>query len=101
MLGQTSQLLLEFTSGASSCSGGKTSAALQTSREKPSAYRTSARRRTCSYRQWQPMSVLPLTSTSTGSRARPSRQEIFADGKIDAFLGFPPEPQDLRARNIG
>jgi NitT/TauT family transport system substrate-binding protein len=28
-------------------------------------------------------------------------KELFADGKIDAFLGFPPEPQELRARNIG
>jgi NitT/TauT family transport system substrate-binding protein len=27
--------------------------------------------------------------------------ELFVDGKIDAFLGFPPEPQQLRARNIG
>ena len=27
--------------------------------------------------------------------------ELFADGKIDAFLGFPPEPQELRARGIG
>jgi NitT/TauT family transport system substrate-binding protein len=27
--------------------------------------------------------------------------EMFADGKIDAFLGFPPEPQELRARHIG
>jgi NitT/TauT family transport system substrate-binding protein len=27
--------------------------------------------------------------------------ELFADGKIDAFLGLPPEPQELRARNIG
>ena len=27
--------------------------------------------------------------------------EIYADGKIDAFLGFPPDPQELRARNIG
>jgi NitT/TauT family transport system substrate-binding protein len=26
--------------------------------------------------------------------------ELFADGKIDAFLGAPPEPQVLRARNI-
>src|SRR5712691_8507013 len=30
-----------------------------------------------------------------------SPKELFADGKIDAFLGFPPEPQDLRARKIG
>ena len=27
--------------------------------------------------------------------------ELFIEGKIDAFLGFPPEPQELRARNIG
>jgi NitT/TauT family transport system substrate-binding protein len=27
--------------------------------------------------------------------------ELFVEGKIDAFLGFPPEPQDLRARHIG
>jgi NitT/TauT family transport system substrate-binding protein len=33
--------------------------------------------------------------------ASPSPMELFADGKIDAFLGFPPEPQELRARNIG
>jgi NitT/TauT family transport system substrate-binding protein len=25
----------------------------------------------------------------------------LAQGKIDAFLGFPPEPQELRARKIG
>ena len=27
--------------------------------------------------------------------------QLFAQGKIDAFLGFPPEPQELRARKIG
>jgi len=27
--------------------------------------------------------------------------ELFEQGKIDAFLGFPPEPQDLRTRHIG
>jgi NitT/TauT family transport system substrate-binding protein len=27
--------------------------------------------------------------------------ELFAEGKVDAFLGFPPEPQELRARKIG
>jgi len=31
----------------------------------------------------------------------PSPMELFADGKIDAFLGLPPEPQELRARHIG
>jgi NitT/TauT family transport system substrate-binding protein len=35
----------------------------------------------------------------TSSSSRP--MELFAEGKIDAFLGFPPEPQELRARNIG
>jgi NitT/TauT family transport system substrate-binding protein len=28
-------------------------------------------------------------------------KELFIDGKIDAFLGFPPEPQELHARGIG
>jgi NitT/TauT family transport system substrate-binding protein len=27
--------------------------------------------------------------------------DLFADGKIVAFLGFPPEPQELRARHAG
>jgi NitT/TauT family transport system substrate-binding protein len=27
--------------------------------------------------------------------------DLFAEGKIDAFLGFPPEPQELRARDAG
>jgi NitT/TauT family transport system substrate-binding protein len=27
--------------------------------------------------------------------------DLFAEGKVDAFLGFPPEPQHLRARHIG
>jgi NitT/TauT family transport system substrate-binding protein len=28
-------------------------------------------------------------------------KQLFIDGKIDAFLGFPPEPQELRSRRIG
>ena len=28
-------------------------------------------------------------------------KELFIDGKIDAFLGFPPEPQELRASGFG
>jgi NitT/TauT family transport system substrate-binding protein len=28
-------------------------------------------------------------------------KELFVQGKIDAFLGFPPEPQEMRARNVG
>jgi NitT/TauT family transport system substrate-binding protein len=27
--------------------------------------------------------------------------ELYEKGQVDAFLGFPPEPQDLRARQIG
>jgi NitT/TauT family transport system substrate-binding protein len=27
--------------------------------------------------------------------------QLLAEGQIDAFLGFPPEPQELRARRIG
>jgi NitT/TauT family transport system substrate-binding protein len=30
----------------------------------------------------------------------PPPMELFVDGKIDAFLGFPPEPQELRARKV-
>jgi NitT/TauT family transport system substrate-binding protein len=33
--------------------------------------------------------------------ADPKPIELFLDGKVDAFLGFPPEPQRLRAQNVG
>ena len=34
--------------------------------------------------------------------SRPAESmQLLADGKIDAFLGFPPEPQELRAKGIG
>jgi NitT/TauT family transport system substrate-binding protein len=39
-----------------------------------------------------------------GSALSPMRLfplELFIEGKVDAFLGFPPEPQELRARKIG
>jgi NitT/TauT family transport system substrate-binding protein len=32
---------------------------------------------------------------------RAEAMQLLADGKIDAFLGFPPEPQALRAQGIG
>ena len=35
----------------------------------------------------------------TGPKADPL--DLFAAGKIDAFLGFPPEPQELRAHHAG
>lgn len=33
----------------------------------------------------------------------PSREsmQLLAEGKIDAFLGFPPDPQELRAKKVG
>ena len=34
------------------------------------------------------------------SPAEQSRQ-LFIDGKADAYLGFPPDPQELRARKVG
>jgi NitT/TauT family transport system substrate-binding protein len=35
----------------------------------------------------------------TSGQGKP--MELFFDGKVDAFLGFPPEPQFLRAQKIG
>jgi NitT/TauT family transport system substrate-binding protein len=43
----------------------------------------------------------PAKDINWVTSATPKPTELFADGKIDAFLGFPPEPQDLRARKIG
>jgi NitT/TauT family transport system substrate-binding protein len=37
--------------------------------------------------------------TATDGGADPL--ELFVQGKIEAFLGFPPEPQELRARRVG
>jgi NitT/TauT family transport system substrate-binding protein len=34
-------------------------------------------------------------------RPAPEAMQMFARGEIDAFMGFPPEPQELRARRIG
>jgi NitT/TauT family transport system substrate-binding protein len=31
----------------------------------------------------------------------PTPMQLFIDGKVDAFVGTPPEPQELRARHIG
>lgn len=31
----------------------------------------------------------------------PEAMRLLKDGRIDAFLGFPPEPQELRAKRIG
>src|SRR5215472_1704898 len=37
----------------------------------------------------------------TGADAQVRPLDLFAAGKVDAFLGFPPEPQELRARGLG
>jgi NitT/TauT family transport system substrate-binding protein len=35
------------------------------------------------------------------ARTVPESMRLFVDGAADAFLGFPPQPQELRARGIG
>jgi NitT/TauT family transport system substrate-binding protein len=32
---------------------------------------------------------------------KPVATDLFTSGKVDAFLGFPPDPQELRAQHIG
>jgi len=43
----------------------------------------------------------PVKDIHWVTSSSPKPIELFAAGEIDAFLGFPPEPQDLRARRIG
>jgi NitT/TauT family transport system substrate-binding protein len=43
----------------------------------------------------------PIKDIRWVTSSSPKPMELFAEGKIDAFLGLPPEPQELRARNIG
>src|SRR4029077_14949876 len=42
----------------------------------------------------------PAKDINWVTSSSPKPMELFADGKIDAFLGFPPEPQELRARKV-
>jgi NitT/TauT family transport system substrate-binding protein len=35
------------------------------------------------------------------TRPRAEAMQLLAEGKIDGFLGFPPDPQELRAKKIG
>jgi NitT/TauT family transport system substrate-binding protein len=35
------------------------------------------------------------------THARAESMRLLAEGKIDAYLGFPPDPQELRAKQIG
>ena len=50
-----------------------------------------------------PCRARPAQGHQLGRRRTSWQQpmELFVAGKIDAFLGFPPEPQELRARKIG
>ena len=43
----------------------------------------------------------PNTDINWITLATPEAQQRFADGKIDAFLGFPPVAQELEAKKIG
>jgi NitT/TauT family transport system substrate-binding protein len=43
----------------------------------------------------------PTKDINWVTSAEPKPIELFLDGKVDAFLGFPPEPQRLRAQNVG
>lgn len=43
----------------------------------------------------------PRRDTRFVSPPSPEAIQLLADGKIDAMLGFPPEPQELRKRKIG
>jgi NitT/TauT family transport system substrate-binding protein len=43
----------------------------------------------------------PRTDVKWVTQPAETSIKLLADGRIDAFLGFPPEPQELRARKIG
>src|SRR5246127_83103 len=43
----------------------------------------------------------PANDIRWGTSQSPTPAELFAEGKIDACLGLPPVPQELRTRNIG
>jgi NitT/TauT family transport system substrate-binding protein len=42
----------------------------------------------------------PTKDINWVTSADPKPIELFLDGKVDAFLGFPPEPQRLRAQGV-
>jgi NitT/TauT family transport system substrate-binding protein len=43
----------------------------------------------------------PASDISWVSSPSPRPIDLFADGKIDAFLGFPPEPKEAEDRHLG
>jgi NitT/TauT family transport system substrate-binding protein len=42
----------------------------------------------------------PVKDINWVTSAEPKPIDLFLDGKVDAFLGFPPEPQRLRAQGV-
>ena len=45
--------------------------------------------------------VDPRTDITWVTRPATESAQLLADGKIDAYMAFPPEPQELRAKGIG
>jgi NitT/TauT family transport system substrate-binding protein len=43
----------------------------------------------------------PAKDVNWVARSPQESMHLFSEGKIDAFLGFPPEPQELRAKRVG
>ena len=43
----------------------------------------------------------PRTDLDWQVHPGPEAMRLFAEGKVDGFMGFPPEPQELRAKKIG
>jgi NitT/TauT family transport system substrate-binding protein len=43
----------------------------------------------------------PRKDVTWVTRPAAESMRLFAEGRIDAYLGFPPEPQELRAKKIG
>ena len=63
---------------------------------------SSARAAICSSRSWRPMSgSIPHEDIDWVASPTATPWSCSPNGKVDAFLGFPPEPQELRARKIG
>ncbi len=50
-----------------------------------------------SYVGMDPRKDINWVTTPTSTDA----MQLFVEGKVDAFIGFPPEPQELRAKKIG
>src|SRR5439155_21009077 len=43
----------------------------------------------------------PRTDLDWQVHPGPEGMRLLAEGKVDGFIGFPPEPQELRAKRIG